>query len=165
MQKNDPDFKSAYAKIGQAKAALASGMAFSDVVAKYSDGTSTTNQGDLGWFTADQMLPEIAQVAFNLNVGQTSDIISSSLGYHIIKLEDKKTVDDTDEVRLSQVFVRTPLFVDWLAERENEMRIYITIGGLRWDKNSSQLEFTDKNMQSFENDLENNSQNDPSMMF
>jgi peptidyl-prolyl cis-trans isomerase C len=57
--------------------------------------------GDLGWFTKDKMVPEFADPAFKLEVGQVSDPVKSQFGWHIIKVEGKrmKTFPPFDQVK------------------------------------------------------------------
>jgi len=47
--------------------------------------------GDLGYFTKEQMVPEFAEVAFKMYPGQVSNPVKTQFGWHIIKLEDKRT--------------------------------------------------------------------------
>jgi peptidyl-prolyl cis-trans isomerase C len=47
--------------------------------------------GDLGWFTKDKMVPEFADAAFKMETGQVSEPVKSQFGWHIIKVEEKRT--------------------------------------------------------------------------
>jgi len=47
--------------------------------------------GDLGWFTKERMVPEFAEVAFKTTPGQISEPVKSRFGWHVIKVEDRRT--------------------------------------------------------------------------
>ncbi|MBU8905448.1 peptidylprolyl isomerase [Desertibacillus haloalkaliphilus] len=70
---------------------LNAGEDFSDLAAEYSmDGTATQG-GDLGFFGRGQMVAEFEEAAFNLDVGELSEPVESQFGFHIIKLDDRKS--------------------------------------------------------------------------
>ena len=57
-----------------------------------SDPSGKSNGGDLGWFGPGQMVPEFDKAAFALQVGKyTEQPVQSQFGWHVIKLEDKRT--------------------------------------------------------------------------
>jgi peptidyl-prolyl cis-trans isomerase C len=65
------------------------------------DPSGKQNGGDLGYFPKDQMVPEFANVAFQMYPGQVSNPVRSPFGWHIIKLEDrrKRPVPEFEQVR------------------------------------------------------------------
>src|SRR6185503_1944659 len=68
-----------------------SGGDFAELAKKFSeDEASAKNGGDLDYFSRGRMVPEFDQVAFTLASGQTSDLVKTQYGYHIIKIVDKK---------------------------------------------------------------------------
>jgi len=68
------------------------GEDFSKLAKEFSgDPGSKDKGGDLGWFGRGQMDPAFEKAAFALQPGQISEVIETQFGYHIIKLDEKKT--------------------------------------------------------------------------
>ena len=71
---------------------IKSGGNFADLAGKNSDDPGSKVQGgELGWLDRGRTVPEFDKTAFALAPGQTSDVIKTQFGYHILQVEDKKT--------------------------------------------------------------------------
>ena len=70
---------------------LKKGADFAELAKQKSKDPGAADGGDLGYFTKDQMVPEFADAAFKLDKGQISDPIHTQFGWHVIKVEDKRT--------------------------------------------------------------------------
>jgi peptidyl-prolyl cis-trans isomerase C len=64
---------------------LQQGGNFSDAALKHSHCPSKATGGDLGAFRKGNMVPEFDAAAFALKVGQTSGVVKTKFGYHIIR--------------------------------------------------------------------------------
>ncbi len=71
--------------------ALQGGADFAALARERSIGPSGPKGGDLGYFTRDRMIPEFSDAAFALAVGEVSAPVQSEYGWHVIKLEDRRT--------------------------------------------------------------------------
>lgn len=96
------DTLAAYQKAISVRNRLLKGEDFSKVAKEVSQDPSTTdrkgndgktisgNGGELGYFTALDLVQEFENAAYNLKVGEISMPVRSQFGYHIIKVSDKK---------------------------------------------------------------------------
>lgn len=70
---------------------LDGGADFAELAKESSTGPSASRGGDLGYFTADQMVPEFSEQAFKLEDGQYSKApVKTQFGWHVIKVEDRR---------------------------------------------------------------------------
>ena len=64
------------------------GEDFAVLAEEYSQDTGTaSNGGDLGLFGRDRMVKPFEEAAFDMEVGQVSDLVETTFGFHIIKVE------------------------------------------------------------------------------
>ena len=68
-----------------------SGEDFGKLAQEFSSDGSKDKGGDLGWFGHGDMVPEFEQAAYALKPGEISGVVQSKFGFHIIKLEERKT--------------------------------------------------------------------------
>lgn len=69
---------------------LNKGEKFEDLAKQYSLDGSKDFGGDLGYFTAPEMVPAFSKAAFALKQGEISKPVKTDFGWHIIRLEDRK---------------------------------------------------------------------------
>lgn len=91
-------------KIHSIREQLRAGVDFAELARRYSEDPATApNGGDLGWFSrGDFRLPELEEAAFRLQPGQVSEIIRTKLGYHLVKVEERRG----DRVRVRHILIR-----------------------------------------------------------
>ncbi len=68
------------------------GVDFAELAKKKSEGPSASDGGDLGFFRRGVMVPEFEKAAFALPVGGVSDPVRTRFGWHVIKVEERRSV-------------------------------------------------------------------------
>ena len=118
---------------------IKAGKDFSEQAKIYGEDGTKTNGGDLGWFGKGDMVPEFENVVYALKVGEmTQDLVETQYGYHIIKLDERKTEKTKDakgkavsaeKVKARHILFRFPTpetFLDQLAKSAN-FHLYVKV--------------------------------------
>lgn len=83
---------------GRAEAALErirGGADFASVARELSEDPGSKDQGgDLGFFARGQMVPAFEEIAFSLEPGQTSELVKTDFGFHVIRVEERKAAEE-----------------------------------------------------------------------
>lgn len=99
------DTLEAYRKISEARMRAVAGEDFGALAAEYSEEPNAeVTKGNLGYFTAMQMVFPFEQAAYLTPVGEVSPPIRTRFGYHIIKVMDRQP--SRGEVEVSHIMVR-----------------------------------------------------------
>ena len=92
---------------------------FAALAKEFSDAQASRNRGGyMGWFGRGSMLPEFEAAAFALQSGETSEVIETSRGFYLIKVEERKEgeVKPLEDVRQ---MIEGPLLVEKKREAIN----------------------------------------------
>jgi peptidyl-prolyl cis-trans isomerase D len=105
------------------QAGLLAGEDFSVLAAKYSLDTTTKDKGgDMGWESKGAMTPELEAAAFSMNIGETSQPIKDTFGYHIIQVLGHEVRPLTDAEYQTAV---TNAYNKWLQDQRTSAKIVI----------------------------------------
>jgi parvulin-like peptidyl-prolyl isomerase len=152
-------------KITQAQKQLDSGKDFTEVVRSYSEGPSRDKGGELGWANKDQVVPELKDALFGKETPKKNAIVESSIGFHIVEIENRKTENNQDFLQLRQIFVGKNTFADWLVGKKKEMSVSVPLADFKWNSQSGAVDFRDEEMRLFEKNERAKVQGDASIMF
>ena len=110
------------------------GSDFADLARLHSEDATAANGGDLGYIKRGQALPEFEEVIFTMKEGDISNVIRTSNGLHIVKVEtfsigsDRPFTETKAEIerRLLQEKIEKR-FQDWTMELKDRAFIEITL--------------------------------------
>ncbi len=98
------------------------GEDFADLALRFSNDPGSGSQGgDLGWAERGRYVPEFDEAAFVLEVGEISEPVKTSFGYHIIELLERDDERPKEENSLQQEYVEA--FQNWLQEQVLSLNI------------------------------------------
>lgn len=98
-------------------------LTFEDAAKQYGEDSTAEKGGDLGYFAKGDMVKNFEDAAFALEPGQISEVIRTQYGYHLIKLEDKKTEDGAEKVRARHILIKLFGVDDLLESERNSAKI------------------------------------------
>jgi len=150
-------------EIEKAYQELKNGINFEKVASKYSQGETAKNGGSLGWFKKEYLVEPIAEKAYSMEPGEFSEVIQSSLGSHLIYLEEVKEKEGIKEVKLKQIFTPEGSFLNWFNDQKATFSIKIFLKEYFWDEESLKIKFSNSTLENNENILRNKSEGDPSI--
>jgi peptidyl-prolyl cis-trans isomerase SurA len=99
IKASDRTKKEIFKEINKIYDKVREGKDFEQLARDFSDCPSSKQGGDLGFFGRGQMIKEFEDVAFKLKPGETSNIVETHFGYHIIKMTER----DEDDIRASHI--------------------------------------------------------------
>ncbi len=120
------EIATAQARLRQVEEALRSGRAFASVAREFSDSPDKDQGGDLGWRNRDRLPSLFLDAVASLEAGRISKTVRSPNGFHILRLDDKRSTLKTQEVavhRARHILVR----IDAQASEEAARRRILDI--------------------------------------
>jgi peptidyl-prolyl cis-trans isomerase C len=108
------------------KAELDKGADFAELAKKKSKDPGASDGGDLGFFTKEQMVPEFSTVAFAMEPGKISDPVKSQFGWHIIKVEEKRSrkAPEFEQVKAQiETYVTRKAQADYVAKLREAAKV------------------------------------------
>lgn len=131
------------------KQQVEAGADFAELAAKHSDDGSARAGGDLGWAKRGRYVPEFEAEAFKLEPNEISPVVESEFGFHIIQMMERRG----NSIRVRHILIKpeiTDTDLDLAKAHLDSVRQLILLDSMTFSQAVKQ--FSDKNVQSFNND-------------
>lgn len=113
---------------------IRNGEDFNNMAKLHSQDSSAASGGDIGFFKQGDLIPELNEIAFSLNVGEVSSVIQTSLGFHIIRVLEKrerqKMTEEERKKEIENILYNQKVenkFKEWLKELRKKSFIKINL--------------------------------------
>ena len=118
-------------RLGELRAQIVGGASFEDLARRFSqDRGSASNGGDLGYFSAGDMVRPFEDALNGLEPGQVSEVVETPMGLHLIRLEDRERppLEEMagqlrDQLRQERAQQAESLFVAGVEERAGVLSV------------------------------------------
>jgi peptidyl-prolyl cis-trans isomerase SurA len=84
-------------KLANIRERIVNGVDFAELARANSDDGSAANGGDLGWIYPGDTVPEFERVMRELKIGEVSEAVRSSFGWHLIQVLERRVADMSDD--------------------------------------------------------------------
>jgi peptidyl-prolyl cis-trans isomerase SurA len=110
---------------------LRTGADFAKMAATYSDSPDALKGGEIGWRDPDRLPPVFATELRKLNAGQVTPIIKTNVGFHLLKMADKRSLADAaqtgkeviQQTRASHILMKPTPTMDVAAVKRKLLEI------------------------------------------
>jgi peptidyl-prolyl cis-trans isomerase SurA len=101
------DEETAQQQLEDARERILGGEDFGEVAKLLSDDPGSASQGgEMGWTGPGEFVPEFEEVANNAEIGDLSEPFRSRFGWHILEVLERRTYDNTEELKESNCVQR-----------------------------------------------------------
>lgn len=126
----------AYNRILDLRKSVLSGKSFEQVASTHSQGPSAKQGGNIGYFTALQMVYPFESASYNTQVGSISDLLRTKFGYHFLKVTDRRRA--SGKIQTAHIMIVNPKGAsvkDSIEAKRKIDKIYERLkGGEAWEK-------------------------------
>ncbi len=119
----------------------AGGVTFEDLARQYSEDVTASSDGDLGFVQKGDLVPEFEDAMLKLKEGETSGIVQTRYGFHIIKLVKIVPATDTkpEQYSVKHILLKAKSLDTWLQEELARTRVLVAVQGYYWAASCDQV--------------------------